>query len=130
MEKNKEMTALLTGSALVVALIAINNYKPQLERFAEQYRKNKQRKGENFMQTTKEMIQQIQTITYDAYRSSSQVAALLKTQGEPPEAMAKALERTAARWSCAPCASPACPSCSPSAGSPSCLRWMWQEASA
>ncbi len=47
------------------------------------------------MQTIKEMIQQIQTITYDAYRSSGQVAALLKTQGEPPEAMAKALERTA-----------------------------------
>lgn len=47
------------------------------------------------MQTIKEMIQQIQTITYDAYKSSGQAAALLKTQGGPPEAMAKALERTA-----------------------------------
>ncbi len=56
MEKNKEMTALLTGSALVVALIAINNYKPQLERFAEQYRKNKQRKGVSYKKTTKRII--------------------------------------------------------------------------
>lgn len=47
------------------------------------------------MQTIKEMIQQIQRITYDAYKSSGQAAALLKAQGGPPEAMAKALERTA-----------------------------------
>ena len=49
------------------------------------------------MQTIREMIQQIQTITHDAYKSSSQAAALLKTQAGPPEAMAKALERTAAQ---------------------------------
>ncbi len=49
------------------------------------------------MQTVKEMIQQIQAITFDAYKSSGQVAALLKDQGGPPEAMAKALERTAAQ---------------------------------
>ena len=49
------------------------------------------------MQTIKEMIQQIQAITYDAYKSSGQAAALLKDQGGPPEAMAKALERTAAQ---------------------------------
>ncbi len=49
------------------------------------------------MQTVKEMIQQIQAITYDAYKSSSQAAALLKAQAGPPEAMAKALERTAAQ---------------------------------
>ena len=49
------------------------------------------------MQTVKEMIQQIQAITFDAYKSSGQAAALLKDQGGPPEAMAKALERTAAQ---------------------------------
>ena len=49
------------------------------------------------MQTIKEMIQQIQAITFDAYKSSGQAAALLKDQGGPPEAMAKALERTAAQ---------------------------------
>ncbi len=41
------------------------------------------------------MIQQIQAITYDAYKSSGQAAALLKAQTCPPEAMAKTLERTA-----------------------------------
>ncbi len=49
------------------------------------------------MQTIREMIQQIQAITYDAYKSSGQAAALLKAQTGPPEAMAKALERTAAQ---------------------------------
>lgn len=47
------------------------------------------------MQTVKKMIQHIQTITYNAYKSSSQAAALLKAQAVPPGAMAKALERTA-----------------------------------
>jgi len=49
------------------------------------------------MQTVKEMIQQIQTVTYDAYKASGQVAALLDQPQSPPEAMAKALERTAAQ---------------------------------
>ena len=85
------------------------------------------------MQTIKEMIQQIQGITFEAYKASGQAAALLGEPSSPPEAMVKALEQTAAnmvRWSCAPCASPACPSCSPLAVSPSCPRWMWLAVSA
>ena len=38
------------------------------------------------MQTIREMIQQIQTITYDAYKSSSQAATLLKAQTGPSSA--------------------------------------------
>ena len=49
------------------------------------------------MQTIKEMIQQIQAITYGAYKASGQAAALLGETSTPSEAMAKALERTAAQ---------------------------------
>lgn len=48
------------------------------------------------MQTIKEMIQQIQGITFEAYKASSQAAALLGEPSSPPEAMVKALEQTAA----------------------------------
>lgn len=48
------------------------------------------------MQTIKEMIQQIQGITFEAYKASGQAAALLGEPSSPPEAMVKALEQTAA----------------------------------
>lgn len=82
------------------------------------------------MQTIREMIQQIQTITYDAYKSSNQAAAQLKTQAGPPEAMAKALERTATQMEqdtvelCALCER--CLPDLPAIGkSPLYPRWMW-----
>ena len=42
------------------------------------------------------MIQQIQGITFEAYKASGQAAALLGEPSSPPEAMVKALEQTAA----------------------------------
>lgn len=45
----------------------------------------------------KEMIQKIQSITYGAYRASGQAAALLSEPDSQPEAVARALEQTAAR---------------------------------
>ena len=49
------------------------------------------------MLDTKETIKQIQLITYGAYGASGQVAALLEEPDSRPEAVAKALENTAAR---------------------------------
>ena len=48
------------------------------------------------MQTIKEMIQQIQAITFDAYKASGQAAALLGEPAGSPEAMVRVLEQTAA----------------------------------
>ena len=48
------------------------------------------------MQTVKEMLQQIQALTFNAYKASGQAAALLGEPSSSPEAMAKALEQTAA----------------------------------
>ena len=49
------------------------------------------------MPDMKEIIKQIQYITYGAYGASGQVAALLEEPDSTPEAVAKALENTAAR---------------------------------
>ncbi len=49
------------------------------------------------MQTVKEKIQQIQAITYGAYKASGHAAALLNEPGAQPPAVAEALEQTAAR---------------------------------
>ncbi|MCM1233113.1 MAG: hypothetical protein NC489_23580 [Ruminococcus flavefaciens] len=49
------------------------------------------------MSTLKENITQIQAITYDACQASGQVAALLDAPDSRPEAVADALEQTAAR---------------------------------
>ena len=48
------------------------------------------------MRTIKEMLQQIQGITFEAYKASGQAAALLGEPSNPPEAMVKVLEQTAA----------------------------------
>lgn len=48
------------------------------------------------MRTTKETLQQIQSITFDAYKSSGQAAALLGEPASSPEAIARTLEQTAA----------------------------------
>lgn len=45
------------------------------------------------MQTVNEMIQQIQAITYEAYKSSGQAATLLGEPASSPEAVAKAMEQ-------------------------------------
>lgn len=49
------------------------------------------------MPDVKEIIKQIQLITYGAYGASGQVAALLGEPDSDPKAVAKALENTAAR---------------------------------
>ena len=49
------------------------------------------------MPDMKEIVKQIQFITYGAYGSSGQVAALLGEPDSDPKAVAKALENTAAR---------------------------------
>ena len=49
------------------------------------------------MQTIKEMIQQIQAITFDAYKASGQAATLLNEQGFSPEVLANSLEQTASQ---------------------------------
>ena len=49
------------------------------------------------MADVKEIIKQIQLITYGAYGASGQVAALLGEPDSDPKAVAKALENTAAR---------------------------------
>ena len=49
------------------------------------------------MPDMKEIIKQIQYITYGAYGDSGQVAALLEEPDSQPETVAKALENTAAR---------------------------------
>lgn len=49
------------------------------------------------MQTIKEMIQQIQAITFDAYKASGQAATLLNEQGFSPEVFANSLEQTASQ---------------------------------
>jgi len=49
------------------------------------------------MQTVKEKIQQIQAITYSAYKASGQVAALLNELDTQLPALAEALELAAAR---------------------------------
>ncbi len=49
------------------------------------------------MQTIKEMIQQIQAITFDAYKASGQTATLLNEQGFSPEVLANSLEQTASQ---------------------------------
>lgn len=48
------------------------------------------------MRTTKETLQQIQSITFDAYKSSGQAAALLGEPASSPEAITRTLEQTAA----------------------------------
>lgn len=48
------------------------------------------------MQTVKEMLHQIQSITFDACKASGEAAALLGEPASSPEAMVKALEQTAA----------------------------------
>ena len=49
------------------------------------------------MSERKEHIKRIQEITFEAYKSSGRIAVLLEDSEEPSEALAKELERTAAR---------------------------------
>lgn len=87
------------------------------------------------MQTIKEMIQQIQAITFDAYKASGQAAALLGEPAGSPEAMVRVLEQTAASLEQGTVELRAlCESCLPElltiGRKPVLPPWMWSGASA